>query len=81
MQVDIHEAAAQLEQLVARLTLGERITLVRDGLPLADLVRPKQRALAAGVGSADMGVLPPEGEPWFQPSDDDAQVEEWLHHR
>jgi prevent-host-death family protein len=49
--VDIHAAKTQLSQLVARAERGERITIARDGKPVAEL-GPTRRKKA--------GALPPE---------------------
>ena len=45
--VNMHDAKTRLSQLVARAEKGERITIARDGKPVAQLVpAPRQRRSA-----------------------------------
>jgi prevent-host-death family protein len=50
--VNIHDAKTRLSQLVARVELGERITIARDGKPVAQLV-PAPRASRNTLPSDD----------------------------
>ena len=43
--VNMHDAKTQLSQLVARAERGERITIARDGKPVAQLVPPPRRRI------------------------------------
>lgn len=45
--VNIHAAKTQLSQLIARVERGERITIARDGKPVAQLVPAPRRRRAA----------------------------------
>ena len=38
MQVGVYEAKTQLPRLLARVRRGERITITRHGMPIAELV-------------------------------------------
>jgi len=77
MDISIQEAAAQMEQLIERLGAGERITLTRDGQPVAELV-PLRKRLAERAMEGDH--RDPDADGW-SPSEDDAGMEEWLHHQ
>ena len=50
--VNIHDAKTRLSQLVARAERGERITIARDGTPVAEL-GPVPRAARAGLPQED----------------------------
>ena len=50
--VNIHAAKTQLSQLVARAERGERITIARDGKPVAQL-GPARRSRRAALAPDD----------------------------
>ncbi len=42
-RVGVYEMKTQLPRLLARVSLGERITITRHGVPVAELVPPADR--------------------------------------
>ncbi len=44
MQIEIDDAAEQLEELADRAVMGEPLILTRNGVPVARIVAPKDRA-------------------------------------
>lgn len=62
--VNIHAAKTQLSQLVARAERGERITIARDGKPVAQLGparRSKRAALPPDDPLLNLGEFAVEG--------------------
>jgi len=47
--INIHAAKTRLSQLVARAERGERITIARDGRPVAELGPTRRRGRGASV--------------------------------
>ena len=41
---NVHEAKSQLSRLLALVEQGEEVTIMRDGEPVADLVRHRRRS-------------------------------------
>lgn len=62
--VNLRAAQTQLSQLVARAAKGERITIARDGKPVAELGparRAKRAALPASEPLLNLGEFAVEG--------------------
>ncbi len=60
MTVNITEAKATFSELVARASSGERVVIVKNNLPLADLVphtieKPRELGLAKGLFTVPEG--------------------------
>ncbi len=51
--INIHAAKTRLSQLVARAERGERITIARDGVPVAELGPTRRRSGKASVPDDD----------------------------
>jgi len=50
MQVSVEEAREKLPELIGLVERGELITITRDGIPVADLVRSKAESKAEKSG-------------------------------
>jgi antitoxin (DNA-binding transcriptional repressor) of toxin-antitoxin stability system len=57
-EFNVHEAKSNLSRLLAMVENGEQVTIMRDGKPVADLVRHRasggRRLLGALAGTADI---------------------------
>ena len=65
IQVNVHEAKAQLSALLARVEAGEEVTIARRGSPIATLTAatPQRRPLGFVTGSVP--------DSFFEPLTDD----------
>ena len=75
MKVSVAEAKNKLTQLLQQVEKGERVTICRHGVPVADLIQAttadrKQRRF--GTLSGKIKILDPN---WAKPQND---VEAWL---
>lgn len=52
MKVNVHEAKTHFSKLIARVLLGEEITIARAGRPVARLVPTAARPIRRAPGSA-----------------------------
>ncbi|ANY06664.1 type II toxin-antitoxin system Phd/YefM family antitoxin [Pseudonocardia sp. HH130630-07] len=75
-EFNIHEAEAQLSQLLERVAAGERITISRAGTPVADLVPHQRRTVRIGglrgrirYDDADFGEIDPDIQRMFYGDD------------
>jgi len=50
--VNIEEAQAKLSELIENLILGEELVIMRDGRPIARLMREKQSSWPSQAGTA-----------------------------
>jgi prevent-host-death family protein len=67
---NVHEAKSNLSRLLKEMAGGEKVVIMRDGKPVAELVpyrepRPKKRRLGFAAG----GVGMPDG--WERPMTDE----------
>ena len=62
MQVDVHEAAEILDQLLELIDNGETIVITRDGQPLAQLTLEIANVLLSQTPSTRLEVLPSQAE-------------------
>jgi prevent-host-death family protein len=69
--VNIHEAKTHLSRLLARVSLGEEITIAKAGKPIARLV-PIQQKLKERVPGTDKGKI------WMAPDFDAPLPDEIL---
>ena len=65
MQLNIHEAKAQLSKLIAAVEQGEDVVIARYGKPVAKLVSIQQSAKPRSPGSAKGKFAVPES--FFEP--------------
>lgn len=54
VQVSVTEAKNKLTQLIAAVEKGERVTIVRRGHPVAEIVQPTRRAPKFGGLRAEL---------------------------
>jgi antitoxin (DNA-binding transcriptional repressor) of toxin-antitoxin stability system len=72
--MNVHEAKSSLSRLLALVEQGEEVTIMRNGKPVADLVRHRttaQRTLGALAGTIEL----PDG--WDAPMSDE-QADRFL---
>lgn len=80
MQVSVAEAKNKLPELIRAVEAGERVTVCRRGVPVADLVRTKSGKtpkLRFGGLKGRIVELDPD---WWKPMSDD-EVEAFLNGR
>ena len=74
-EFNVHEAKTNLSRLLAMIEQGEEVTIMRNGKPVADLVRsrrkPGRRALGVLAGTISMT------DGWDAPLTDD-QADRFL---
>lgn len=68
--VDVLEATSTLTQLLKRVEAGERVVIVRDGRPVADLIAHRRSEVRFGTGA---GLIAWDADTF------DAQVDEVTH--
>jgi antitoxin (DNA-binding transcriptional repressor) of toxin-antitoxin stability system len=66
---NVHEAKSNLSRLLALAEKGEEVTIMRDGKPVADLVRHRQRSGCRNLGALAGTVTLPKG--WDRPMTDE----------
>jgi prevent-host-death family protein len=57
MQFNVHQAKSQLSQLLFAVEKGEEVVIARNGVPVAQLVATKPRAVQIGDGATNDPVL------------------------
>jgi antitoxin (DNA-binding transcriptional repressor) of toxin-antitoxin stability system len=75
MQVNVHEAKAQLSRLPDLVEQGETVTITRRDRPVAELVRARGSRFPLGAGRGN--TLVPPGDAWWQPMTDQ-EAEDWI---
>jgi prevent-host-death family protein len=75
VQVDIHEAKAQLCRLLELVEKGESVVIARHGKPVAELVRARKTGLPPGIAQQDR--LAPPGDEWWQPMTAE-EADDWV---
>ena len=80
MQVSVAEARNKLTELIRAVEAGERVTVCRRGVPIADLVRTKAgKARKPQFGTLKGRIV--ENDPdWWKPMSDE-EVEAFLNGR
>jgi prevent-host-death family protein len=60
MKVSIHEAKTNLSKLLARVSAGEEVIIVKNGKPVARLVpvTPKQKPRKLGAAAGKIYIAP-----------------------
>jgi antitoxin (DNA-binding transcriptional repressor) of toxin-antitoxin stability system len=74
-EFNVHEAKSNLSRLLAMVEQGEEVTIMRDGKPVADLVRHRASAIRRRLGCMAGTVVLPEG--WDAPLTDE-EVDRFL---
>ena len=74
-QFTVHEAQSNLSRLLALVEQGEAVTIVRDGKPVADLVRHRRKSGLRKLGALAGTISLPEG--WDAPMTDE-QADRFL---
>lgn len=74
-EFNVHEATSNLSRLLARVERGEEVTVVRDGEPVADLVRHRQKSGHRNLGALAGTISLPDG--WDAPMTDE-QADRFL---
>ncbi|MGA3019281.1 MAG: type II toxin-antitoxin system prevent-host-death family antitoxin [Bryobacteraceae bacterium] len=74
-QFTVHEAKSNLSRLLALVERGEEVTIMRDGKPVADLVRHRRKSGLRKLGALAGTIPPPEG--WDAPMTDE-QADRFL---
>jgi antitoxin (DNA-binding transcriptional repressor) of toxin-antitoxin stability system len=74
-QFNVHEAKSSLSRLLALVEQGEEVTILRNGKPVADLVRHRGSATRRTLGALAGTIQLPEG--WDAPMSDE-QADRFL---
>jgi antitoxin (DNA-binding transcriptional repressor) of toxin-antitoxin stability system len=74
-EFNVHDAKSNLSRLLALVEHGEEVTIMRDGEPVADLVRHRRKSGRRSLGALAGTVSLPEG--WDRPMTDE-QAERFL---
>ena len=80
MQVSVADAKNKLPELIKAVEDGERVTICRRGVPVADLVRtsePARKKRSLGTLRGKIRILDPN---WWKPMSDE-EVEDFLSGR
>jgi prevent-host-death family protein len=72
---NVHEAKSNLSRLLAMVERGEEITIMRNGEPVADLVRHRKKTGRRTLGALAGTLTLPEG--WAAPMTDE-QADRFL---
>jgi antitoxin (DNA-binding transcriptional repressor) of toxin-antitoxin stability system len=74
-EFNVHEAKSNLSRLLAMIEQGEEVTIMRNGEPVADLVRSRRKSGRRTLGALAGTIALPEG--WEAPLTDD-QADRFL---
>jgi antitoxin (DNA-binding transcriptional repressor) of toxin-antitoxin stability system len=74
-QFNVHEAKSSLSRLLALVERGEEVTIMRNGEPVADLVRHRRKSGRRKLGALAGTIILPEG--WDAPMTDE-QADRFL---
>ena len=64
-EFNVHEAKSNLSRLLALVEKGEEVTIMRDGEPVADLIKHRRKAGQRVLGALAGTISLPEG--WDAP--------------
>jgi prevent-host-death family protein len=76
VQVNVRQAKAQLSRLLELVEEGERVTIARNGEPVAELI-PARRKSGFPFGVAREEPLVSTGDAWWQPMSDE-EADAWT---
>jgi antitoxin (DNA-binding transcriptional repressor) of toxin-antitoxin stability system len=68
-EFNVHEARSNLSRLLALIEQGEEVTIMRNGEPVADLVRSRKKSGRRTLGAPAGTITLKEG--WDAPLTDD----------
>ena len=74
-EFNVHEAKSNLSRLLALVEQGEEVTIMRNGEPVADLVRHRRKSGRRSLGALAGTIALPEG--WDAPMTDE-QADRFL---
>jgi antitoxin (DNA-binding transcriptional repressor) of toxin-antitoxin stability system len=74
-EFNVHEAKTNLSRLLAMIEQGEEVTIMRNGKPVADLVRSRKKSGRRTLGAMAGTILMTDG--WDAPLTDD-QADRFL---
>jgi len=74
-EFNVHDAKSSLSRLLALVERGEEVTIMRDGEPVADLVRHRHKSGRRRLGALAGTISLPEG--WDAPMTDE-QADRFL---
>jgi antitoxin (DNA-binding transcriptional repressor) of toxin-antitoxin stability system len=74
-EFNVHEAKSNLSRLLVLVERGEEVTIMRDGEPIADLVRHRRKSGRRKLGALAGTISLPEG--WDAPMTDE-QADRFL---
>lgn len=80
MQVSVAEAKNKLPKLIKAVEDGERVTICRRGVPVADIVRTKaapRKERVLGQRRGEIRIIDPD---WWKPMTDE-EVDDFLEGR
>ncbi len=79
---NVHEAKTQLSRLLDEVLQGEAVTIMRNGMPVAELIPARKRAFPLGAGRDDTDIDPAavHSDRWWQPMSEE-EVESFLDGR
>lgn len=77
---NVHEAKTNFSRLLDRVLEGEEVIIMRNGVPVAELVPARRRGLVLGAGRNDPAVNHNAGDEWWQPMTDE-EVEAFIDGR
>ena len=66
---NVHEAKTNFSRLLDQVLEGEEVIIMRNGVPVAELIPARRRGLVLGSGVGDPAVNPAalENDEWWQP--------------
>ncbi|MGD0498593.1 MAG: type II toxin-antitoxin system prevent-host-death family antitoxin [Bryobacteraceae bacterium] len=74
-EFNVHDAKSNLSRLLALVERGEKVTILRNGKPVADLVRSRPQSGRRILGALAGTLTLPEG--WDRPMTDE-QADRFL---
>jgi prevent-host-death family protein len=63
MQVNVHDAKTRLSKLLQLVEAGERVTICRNGQPVAEIIPAGSGAIELGAGR---GEVKADSDDWWQ---------------
>ena len=80
---NVHEAKTNFSRLLDRVLEGEEVIIMRNGVPVAELVPAKRRKpllLGSGIGDPAVNPAALQNDDWWQPMTDE-EVDAFLEGR
>ncbi len=73
MEVSVHEAKTNLSKLLEAVGRGDRVIITRHGVPTAELVPARRKAVRFGVLKDKVGPVP---DAFFEPLTEE-ELQDW----